>query len=114
MIILDMDSSVHPWRTRGHAYNGHFGCSCYHPLFVFNQFGQDWEGVLKPVVVRYKGRKVTVFPGRSAFAAPEMYEYLEAEGFLYAIRLPKNQVLQESVAHLLTRPVGRPPIIREL
>ena len=21
------------------AYNGHFGCSCYHPLFVFNQFG---------------------------------------------------------------------------
>jgi hypothetical protein len=24
--------------------------------------------------------------------------------------LPKNQVLQESIAHLLTRPVGRPPI----
>ncbi len=38
-----------------------------------------------------------------------MYEYLEAEGFLYAIRLPRNQVLQESIAHLLTRPVGRPP-----
>ena len=38
-----------------------------------------------------------------------MYEYLEAEGFLYAIRLPMNQVLQESIAHLLTRPVGRPP-----
>lgn len=30
-------------------------------------------------------------------------------GFLYAIRLPKNQVLQESIAHLLRRPVGRPP-----
>ena len=69
-----------------------------------------WEGVLKPVVVRYKGRKVRLyFRGDAAFAAPEMYEYLEAEGFLYAIRLPKNQVLQESVAHLLTRPVGRPP-----
>ncbi len=38
-----------------------------------------------------------------------MYEYLEAEGFLYAIRLSTNQVLQESIAHLLTRPVGRPP-----
>ena len=37
------------------------------------------------------------------------YEYLEAEGFLYAIRLPANTVLQESIAHLLTRPVGRPP-----
>ena len=22
-----------------HTRNGHFGCSCYHPLFVFNQFG---------------------------------------------------------------------------
>ncbi len=28
---------------------------------------------------------------------------------MYAIRLPTNQILQESVAHLLTRPVGRPP-----
>ena len=27
----------------------------------------------------------------------------------YAIRLPKNQVLQDSIGHLLTRPVGRPP-----
>ena len=31
-----------------------------------------------------------------------------AEGFLYAIRLPKNSFTQESVGHLLTRPVGRP------
>jgi hypothetical protein len=23
----------------GEAYKGHFACSCYHPLFVFNQFG---------------------------------------------------------------------------
>jgi hypothetical protein len=28
---------------------------------------------------------------------------------LYAIRLPANKVLQESIAHLLRRPVGRPP-----
>ena len=47
--------------------------------------------------------------GDAAFASPEIYDYLEAEGFLYAIRLPKNQSLQESIAHLLTRPVGRPP-----
>ena len=37
------------------------------------------------------------------------YDYLEAEGMLYAIRLPANKVLQESIAHLLKRPVGRPP-----
>ncbi len=66
--------------------------------------------MLKPVVVRYKGRKVRLYcRGDAAFAAPEMYEYLEAEGFLYAIRLPKNQILQESIGHLLTPPVGRPP-----
>ena len=127
MIILDMDSSVSPTHgdQEGTAYNGHFGCTCYHPLFVFNQFGDlersslrpgnvysadGWEGVLKPIVVRYKGRKLRLyFRGDAAFAAPEMYEYLETEGLLYAIRLPKNQILQESIGHLLTRPVGRPP-----
>ena len=126
-IILDMDSSVSPTHgdQEGTAYNGHFGCTCYHPLFLFNQFGDlercslrpgnvhsadDWEGVLKPVVVRYKGRKVRLyFRGDAAFASPKIYDYLEAEGFLYAIRLSTNQVLQECIAHLLTRPVGRPP-----
>jgi hypothetical protein len=34
---------------------------------------------------------------------------LEAESIGYAIRLPANSVLQERIAHLLTRPVGRPP-----
>ena len=41
MIVLDMDNSVSPTHgdQEGTAYNGHFGCTCYHPLFVFNQFG---------------------------------------------------------------------------
>ena len=32
MIILDMDSSVSPTHgeQEGTAYNGHFGCTCYH------------------------------------------------------------------------------------
>ena len=47
--------------------------------------------------------------GHAAFGAPDIYEFLESEGFLYAIRLPKNQILQESIAHVLTRAVGRPP-----
>ena len=34
---------------------------------------------------------------------------LEAEDIGYAIRLPANAVLQARIAHLLTRPVGRPP-----
>ena len=45
----------------------------------------------------------------AAFAGPEVYEFLEARGMRYAIRLPANRVLQESVASLLRRPVGRPP-----
>ena len=47
------------------------------------------------------------------FRDKQVYEYLEAEGFLYAIRLPANTVLQESIAHLLTRPVGWPPNSQE-
>ena len=44
-IILDMDSSASPvhGQQEASAYNGHFGCTCYHPLFCFNQFG-DCEG----------------------------------------------------------------------
>ena len=38
-----------------------------------------------------------------------MYDYLEAEGYNYAIRLKANTVLQGRIAHLLKRPVGRPP-----
>src|SRR5262245_30217827 len=40
---------------------------------------------------------------------PGVYEYLEAEHIKYAIRLPANQVLQNRIAYLLKRPVGRPP-----
>jgi hypothetical protein len=38
-----------------------------------------------------------------------MYEFLEAEGAGYAIRLPANKVLLNRIAYLLTRPAGRPP-----
>ena len=119
MIILDMDSSVSPTHgeQEGTAYNGHFGCTCYHPLFLFNQFGDlercslrpgnvhsadGWRNVLEPVVMRYKERKVRLyFCGDAAFASPEIYEYLEAEGLLYVIRLKANAILQRNIAHLL-------------
>ncbi len=26
-------------RQEASAYNGHFGCMCYHPLFLLNEFG---------------------------------------------------------------------------
>ena len=40
-VVLDINSSVSP--THGEqemsVWNGHYACTCYHPLFVFNQFG---------------------------------------------------------------------------
>jgi hypothetical protein len=126
-IILDMDSSESPTygEQEGSAYNGHFACTCYHPLFVFNQFGDvercalrpgnvhsadGWRAVLEPVIARYRNIvKHLYFRGDAAFANPEVYELLEAEGASYTIRLPANQVLQEKIGYLLKRPVGRPP-----
>ena len=125
-IILDMDSSVSETygQQEGSAYNGYFGCECYHPIFCFNQFGDveramlrngnvasadDWCSVLESVVDRYRGLDIRrFFRGDAAFAKPEIYEYLEAEGYLYTIRLPANAVLHREIEPLLTRPVGRP------
>ena len=70
----------------------------------------DWRPVLEPVIARYRGTvKRLYFRGDVAFANPEMYEFLEAEGAGYAMRLPANRVLQERIGHLLKRPPGRPP-----
>ena len=84
-IILDMDSSVSPTHgeQEGTAYNGHFGSTCYHPLFLSNQFGDlercslrsgnvhgadGWRDVLEPVVERYRERNLRrYFRGDAAF-----------------------------------------------
>ena len=94
MIVLDMDSSVSPTHgdQEGTAYNGHFACTCYHHLFVFNQFGDlersrlrpgnvhsadSWRGVLEPVVERYRRRNIRrYFRGDAAFASPDIHEFL--------------------------------------
>jgi hypothetical protein len=69
-----------------------------------------WRAVLEPVIVRYRGSmKRLYFRGDAAFANSEMYEYLEAEGIGYTIRLPGNRVLQDRIGYLLKRSVGRPP-----
>ncbi len=76
-------------------------------LATWTHTAEDWQLVLGPVVERYRARNIRrYFRGDAAFAKPEI---LEAEGYIYVIRLPTNPILQKSVAHLLTRPVGRPP-----
>lgn len=48
--VLDMDSSVSPTHgdQESSVWNGHFGCTCYHPLFVFNQDGDLERCALRP------------------------------------------------------------------
>jgi Transposase DDE domain group 1 len=117
-----MDSSESPTygEQEGSAYNGHFGSTCYHPLFVFNQLGDVeryalrpgnvhsadcWRVVLEPVITGYRDTvKRLYFRGDAAFANPDIYEFLEAEGMGYAIRLPANSILQSKIGYLLKRP----------
>ena len=107
-IVLDMDSSVSPTHgeQENNVWNGHYACTCYHPLFVFNQFGDlercalrpgnvhsadGWGDVLKPVVTRYQGKVSRIyFRADAGFANPEVYEFLEAEHIKYAIRLTRQ------------------------
>ena len=119
IIILGQQRSC---EQEGTAYNGHSavpdrsGLSCSTsatwrdvPCAPVMNSADGWRNVLEPVVMRYKERKVRqYFRGDAAFASPEIYEYLEAEGLLYVIRLKANAILQRNIAHLLTRP-GRSP-----
>ena len=91
-IILDLDSSESPVHgaQEGSAYNGHFGSTCFHPLFCFNQWGDcegellrpgnvhsadRWKEVLEPIVKRYESENIRkYFRGDAAFAKPEIYE----------------------------------------
>ena len=89
-LVLDMDSSVSETygEQEGTAYNGHFDCTCYHPLFCFNQLGdveramlregnvhsaKDWRTVLEPVVARYRRQDFPrYFRADAAFANPDV------------------------------------------
>ena len=96
--------------------------------FLFNQFSMlercalrngnvhsadGWRDVLDPVIARYATRDILrFFRADAAYAIPAIYARLEEAGYFYAIRLPANNVLREKIAHLLTRPVGRPSLTK--
>ena len=125
-LVLDLDSSESETygEQQGSAYNGYFECTCYHPLFLFNKYGdleramlrrgnhnsaKFWRRVLLPVIERYRQRNIPkYFRGDAAFAIPALYSLLETEGFRYTIRIPANEVLMANINQLMTRPVGRP------
>jgi Transposase DDE domain group 1 len=68
-----------------------------------------WREFLSPIVDRHKDMEKKLYlRGDAAFAIPDIYEYLEGKGVLFAIRLLANPVLSREIDHLMTRPVGRP------
>ena len=75
-----------------------------HPVF-------SNDPLLETVVARYRDAYARrCFRGVAAFASPDIYTFLDPEEDEYfcAIRSSDDQNLQRAIAHLLTRPVGRP------
>jgi hypothetical protein len=132
-IVLDMDSSESPvyGEQEESSYNGHFGLKCYHPLFVFNQYGDclkvklrpgnvhsadGWKEFLEPVLRYYVAKGMEVrFRADAAFAIPELFELCEELGIDYAIRIKENKKLSQKAEPYTKRPIGRPgkkPLIK--
>jgi Transposase DDE domain group 1 len=125
-IVFNRDSSVSP--TRGEqensVWNGHYACTCYHPLFVFNQFenlercalrpgnvhsADGWKDVLDPVMQRYRGKVARIyFRADAAFAMPEVYDFLEAERISMRSGCRPTKSCKIGLAICSKRPVGRP------
>ena len=128
-LIIDVDSTQDPAHGNQErvAYNGHFGVSCFHPLFAFTSEGaclgaklrpgnvhsaDGTLGFIHPIVERYRPRFGLLWlRGDAAFSNPDIYEYCEEKRITYFIRLPRNQNLERLVDPHLARPVGRPPRI---
>ena len=127
-ILLDMDFGRQPdaWRQEDSVWNSRYECTRYHPLFVFNQVGDPercplrpgnvhsadgWEGVLKPVVARYKGKVSRIYFRADAYISaptpaspiPKFASALKPRGS------NTRSASQDRIGHLLTRPAGRPP-----
>jgi len=112
-LILDLDSSVSETygKQEGTAYNGHFECNCYHPLFLFNQLGdvercmlrrgnhasaKYWRRVLLPVIERYRHLDIPkFFRGRVALGS-------------YLPRAPTDPDVR-ALTHPVPRPTDSPP-----
>ena len=83
-----MDSSASPvhGQQEASAYNGHFGCTCYHTLFTSSEIAKGpllrpgnvhsadrWKELLEPIVARYDKKKVgKYFRGDAAFTKPDV------------------------------------------
>ncbi len=103
-------SSVSPTHgdQEGSVWNGHYECTCYHPLFVFNQFGDlercslrpgnvhsadGWQDLLALVVTLYRGKvSRPYFRADAGPGDPDFYEVLAGEGPKYRTAIRPHRV----------------------
>lgn len=125
--VLDLDSL--PLEVHGHqpgsAWNGHYGCRCYHPLVLRWERGDFLAASLRegnahtadgalafiiPSVLWAKGLARRVWVRMDAgFPEDELLSTLEDEDVCYVARLRGNRALERLAAPYLRRPPGRPP-----
>jgi hypothetical protein len=122
-VILDIDPSADP--THGQQvlsfFHGYFDQYQYFPLFVFDgETGFPLAAWLRPGTVhascgavstlrtivsalRAAWPDVTILVrGDTGLAVPELYEYCETEGLLYALGYASNEVLKKRTAQALS------------
>ena len=88
-------------------------------MFKQQQIGKLADAAKKEVLrVTFEGRLEleihgSKFTSDAPFANPKLYEYLEAEAFVYAIRLPGNDALLQDIMPMSPRfvpPAGWPEV----
>lgn len=122
-ITIDMDPTDDPayGSQQLTLFNGHYGNWCYLPMACFVQFDTEpdqylfaWVlrggkahathgaiGLLRRVIKRlcraFPGVKIRVRLD-GGFAAPKLFDFLDASGVEYVVAMAKNAVLMEQVA----------------
>jgi len=79
------------------VWNGHYACTCYHPLFVFNQFGDLERSALRPGNVHSADGWKDVLDPHGRYVAFQMAE----------VAIPR-QMFQE-ILRLITELRPQPP-----
>lgn len=125
-ITIDMDPTDDPayGNQQLTLFNGHYGNWCYLPMACFLQFDTEpdqylfaWVlrdgkahatrgaiGLLRRVIRRLR----QAFPGvkirvrlDGGFAAPKLFDFLDASGVEYVVAMAKNAVLMRQVTHAM-------------
>jgi len=136
-LTVDIDSSMQKvfGQPAGTDYNGHYGCSGYHPQFAYLYDARAWIGAelrmgsehsatgakefLLPILSRLETlteRSLRV-RGDAAYPEEDILQALEnrqnkagvSAPIPYCFRLKTNRALYSLVAPYLTLPPGRPP-----